>query len=1454
MEEKILLGKYNGIYFLGGNIGIESICDRFYYKQAVRFVEEKLEDLSGLNRHVFEYTMTSMPPTTLNETNSESVTNIKHIEDYTFEFSETEQTLFELGFGRSLQYQPIKSGENTISALLTITLPEQSRYKVLWDTISRYGNRFELPERINLTIFTELDWTYNGSIFIVETLKESEVTFLIESSAEPFDVQDTIIICGAGKEKEAVLARVSCKSGFVPCFIWDKAKDEDGQILCKLISQISHKQILAIYAPIVRDIISEGVQVFEYNYTTNNSIPFSQRLGFQNELSLKVPDSLESYGPALFLALQYGADLYFEDSLENSFQLKNKQNELLADWTFEDLIGLPLAMNSLKGLEGTQKELIICENSTDELLICQAVGYASMQNCEIAFIPAINSYKSAISFENGLIGVTKIEESCRQAVPDSLRSPDTTFITVFTRSLPLHLTPAVKDSDAGYSQTEHWLDRYNVSHLPGHAASQLIPKYYLPSSKITEATFSIIFDTLGDVVESEANIISEYIKASLSNPILLPREVATTNLLRELTKRLATDLILLITHGENNYIEDGNGELITADEISTWTLKGNTIIFNNSCSSWITTGQAFIDAGAQGLIATLWPIGNHIAVSIAAEIGKSLIANQDISIAEILAQALQGIGTEQEDDRLTRLSYFYIGLPRTQLPTKPSIGNIERISSLTQALITINNICDSLALEGQPQLAVTLLNLTRVPLKIRFEQMLVKGTPAMHLSPPFQFISLLDLDYLLASNDFQIGMSILKTTIADYQDEILYWMDEKLNIVIQELLNWNDRHDDHNNDETREQREARSVETGFPFRAMNPGNQYRLFVKATYNFILPFIIYLVKLRHKDRAKVLLRIASILITIPEDLSPGNLVSDEALISRMKRGNPEKFRIYDPGNSNHNEEIEFDLLDQDDISRADLLNHFGIIYLNLEEFERALNFFEAALALCQIGSKDYSNILSNIIKTKLKIESNTVEVKENHFSLLQEYIKITNQQIQNKDYKNAIISMSNFIRFSVEAGEFVQSDLISNAFRWIEFLTDPNDRIDSECNLLAATSCLEASRGNFLGAYEICDTIGHYLNTSNPITSVPLHFNELPLWLYNNELYNEALKQTLKNEKILEQAGFVESQIRTLALACACSTQLCSTGSQRSYINLFLDCSRKFGHALRNNYSIKIKLQKEEELNYLIETILYNTQSVWEQAAQQGNKTLANKAYQCVKAWNPSEINNAWELLEKALHTKNIQAIKALVSSTALVREVIISINTINVKIKASARVVTYRLPITQQRSTLSPSVIYCYCSLGEHLILKSDEDVSFVAQCAVFPLVENKPIVIESDASDFITIDSRGTYHYQEVWGSKIIPYNVLIKLDIGLLPVLLTWNGELKPIANSTIIFHEAGCNLQIVGDQSSTPILPGFGQLKLMFIKDKQLWESLYKTGLLRKEKISLTEYSIMIHLLFRI
>lgn len=1092
-------GVYNGLYFLRGEAGrIVSILDRVRGKASVRFEENELDF--------------SKPPTEEQEENSALYlegelpyleSNREYtIDNRTFKVTGPGAILIGGSHRRGLIYRPIELRPDVTAVVLTVNVPSSCRYRITLDAASRSGHSFALGEGIVVTVLSDYQWRYEANEIVFETQEEErDLAFLVESEIPFGQVSDIAIIAAKGSEREAVLARAAFGAGFVSCFVLPSPSEQSS--ILGTVTRDSVRRILAVGVSRAELADLPEIEISEAP-NLRSSVQVSQLLGKSPfERTLLLPDVPAAFGPGLQIAVANNANLGLDSSESQLLTLLEDDGSVCASWALPEVLDvfLPPEADGSSQARVHKREVAYCENTLANLLVCQAVGYSSLRRVPVAFIRSSDAAEYFRGTESAEEARSTLERACEVMVPRTLRNPDADTVTVFTNQLPLHLTPT--GNTDGHFQMR-WLDAYFVAHLPGQITSTLVPRFFgSRDSEIPAVRYTLVFDALSTRIQTEGDNYRAAALRSLSHPITLSGGSARKDVLREVVHRFASSLLLIVAHGAGTTIEDGASQAISAAEISTWHLRAHPVVFNNSCSSWHTTGPSFVRAGASGVIATLWPIENAVAVRVAAEILRDLRHSGRPASVRFLKEALSRM---PDSLRQSGAAYIYVGLPQTNLVIHDPLDVHEMISLLKASTESVYRSLLELGAEGRPDLAVEIHRAAAMSLRARFKELVVPGEVPLPISG--WACTTLDIDYALSRFDFEFARSVLSSLPHEWQGGALDQMQANLWEALEALADWDERHDKHFG-RTAAQRAEWSEQMAFHVGALGEAGFIRMGAQFALGQILPFVCILADNRRDDEAREWFSIAAKLVTTPADVASDGSVSDESLRQRIRDGIPQSHRRVALGASqggSREEVIEIDILGSA-VPKSELANYFGIARKRLREANRAVAFFQLAVELAKPGTEQSAAAQSNL--------GNAMREAGMAQGDMRGLLEARATQVQLGDLTNACTTTANLMRAAAQAHVPIEEGLVAEALRWTAHFDSERNRATHTSDLLGASSSYYASRGDHKAARQAVDKIADFLEAPYPFPQIAVHLNELLQWYLEQDDFGRAANLGLRN---------------------------------------------------------------------------------------------------------------------------------------------------------------------------------------------------------------------------------------------------------------------------------------------------------------------------------------------------
>ncbi len=1263
------VGEYNGIYFLEGTGGIVGICDRAHRKDVVGFREDGTIDLATPPRAKSKIIVGGVLPG-----RDGAPPQHRYMPD---------------GFGRRLSYEPLASDEpGTLTARLTVGLPDRTLYRVRWETLSRDDDTFTLAGGVSVTVSTSLPWAYQDSVLQTQTGdRPGEIVFLVKSRQPPSRVRDIVIVACEGHEREAILVRSRCGPGFVRCLVvparqWSERVAAPGEIL-----------------------VGPGAPDFD-------PLPAGAP-------TLTAPDTEAAYGPALALAVAHGARLVLTGQ-DGAIRLAGDDPR---EWQLGEVLNSPLTVF------GTGREVVVGESTPVDLLVCQAVGYASLQGCPLAFIPPVSGEVGS--------GRDALARACAEAVPPGLRELPAEVLTVFTRGLPLHLTPL--------PDGRRWMDRHMIAHLPGQIASVLLGR---PAEPLPRVLFGVVFDALHAFTTTEGRVYQDRLADGLSYPLLLSHGDARREVLREVLHRLDVDLLMIIAHGEDDHFEDAHNDRIPDSAIRTWQLRGGPVVFNNSCSSWTTTGEAFLAAGARAVIGTLWPVANDTAARIGASIAELF---HDEAVPSLLHRTLREIADPDA------AAYVYVGLPDTRLQARESIHEEETVAVLSEATDTLYRCLNEIAEEGEPDLAMALHNAVVPALRERFGALVRPGELPLHLPPPKAQASVLDIDYVLANESLRFLRNVLPMVAPQHSPAVLDQVRHFMRMAHRALTTWDERHRAH-----------------MGWAETSPSGPSHILLSALFaaERALPAVPLFVDYRDDGEARHWMDVAVRLIGPPDDDTVVRRIRDGIVAEYVTAGSPE-------GGSGSASTVDW--LAQA-VDKPVLAYGFGSAREKLGDTGAAIAYYETAVDLAEAGS---------VVETEARARLRTLRTAED--GVLAEHVAAFTRACRGDNLHVSSNAAVDMLKYAADHATPLPDRTVRQA---LDIGSRPDGTlhwVSHRLNVLGAALAYFASRKDRAGGAAVQAEVFGYLDTHESTAVVPL--NELAAWYYRNGDHPAAIATGLDLGTRLRNARRFDPAVRLLCFTARVILRSYQARPDTALLGRFFEVSEMIGRILSERSDVRAALGDQ------VSDVCTETRSIWHQIADQDDWRLALRGYSAYLRWPAVRRVPEWELLSKAHHPRNLEAVRDLALSGSLTREARVRI--------APDRTVTVTTT-THREGATGPDTVYALCPLYGGATERRGPAATFVAGTAVFPLRRGQSVTItETGVPALDVVDGWATY--QERWGSRTVPHLLRIDLARGLIPAELRCRRRGGERAEATVRFDEAGCHIEVRGEFGDEPWLADF-------------------------------------------
>lgn len=1296
------IGEYNGIYFLEGAGGIVGVCDRAHRKDMVGFAEDGLIDLASPPRPVSKIIIGGALPM-----DDGAAPHHMFMPD---------------GFGRRLYYEPLERDDpGVLAARLRIGLPDHALYRVRWESLSRDDDTFTLANEISVTVSTSLPWAYQDSVLQVQTGDQpGEIVFVVESQTPPSRARDTVIIACEGYEREAIMVRSRCGPGFVPCFVvparqWPDHVAAPGEVLV-------------------------GPETPDFD-----ALP-------PDAPTLIAPDVEAAYGPALALAVAYGARLVLTGE-EGAIRLAGRVSR---EWRLNEVI------NSSLSVFGVGRETVVCESTAVSLLVCQAVGYASLRQCQIAFIPPV--YGDAGS------DMAALASDCAAAVPPELRELDADVLAVFTRALPLHLTPL--------PDGRRWMDRHLIAHLPGQVASMLLSH---PAEPAPRLLLGVVFDALHAFTATEGHVYRDKLADGLSYPLLLSHKDARRDVLQEILHRVDVDLLVIIAHGESNYFEDARNDPIPDSLIRSWHLRGRPVVFNNSCSSWTSTGEAFLAAGARAVIGTLWPVTNDAAVRVGTYIGER---SHDDDILICLHHGVRAIAEPET------AAYVYIGLPDTRLLARASIDEEETLAVLTAAMDMLYRCLHELAEEGKLDVAMVLHNAFVPVLRERFGALVTPGEVPLHLPHPLAQASVLDIDYVLANASLRFLHEVLPATAPQRTPTVLDQIRHLMQTAYHALTTWDERHRRH---------------MGSDYARPSEASRILLAAMFTGERVLPFATLLADLHYTEEARHWMDVAVQLIGPPDD---------DTVIQRIRGGITEKHTTAWSPNENTERPVTIDWL-AEAVDKSVLAYRFGEGKEKLGDTTQAIPFYETAIDLTETGSA---------VDAQARARLQALRTAED--DILGEHIAKFKEACHRDNLHRSSLAAVDMLRYAADNRRPLPDNIVGQALE-LDLPAAPSHHwVTHRLSILGAAMTYYASRDDRSSIDAILDEVFGYLSTHESIAVVPL--NELAAWYYQNDDYPAAIDIGLELSTRLQNTRCFDSAARLLCFTARVILRAYKAQPEPRLLTKFFEVSETTGRILGGHFDVRTAIGDR------MSDVLTETQSIWRQIADTQDWRLALRGYVAYACWPTVRKIPEWELLSKALHPRNLEAVQNLTTYGCLTRGA-------NVRINADF---TVNMTTTTRRDDRTgPDTVYGLCPLYGGATELRSPTATFIAGTAVYPLRYQESVTIEEVNVPALKI-VNGWATYRERWGSRTVPHRLRIDLAPGLIPAELQCQRRGGESAAGTIRFDELGCHIDVHG---AFPEEPWLADITMSFGKSRELGTMITAPSLPFSQEMPIELYSLL-------
>ncbi|MGO6788727.1 CHAT domain-containing protein [Rhizobium ruizarguesonis] len=1249
----------------------------------------------------------------------------------------------ELG-GRTLSYDTLEFAGERTRVLLTIAVPAGCVYEV-------ESPLFDVPPadehalaNLSVDVHATGAWTKGSGLLRLDCSGGAgEITFIFESSGSPHPVARIAIVCTPGRELDAVVARAALGSDFVPAFVLPHPS---------LWTTVLSREMFdrAIILPSGRSGEADAPDLV-FGEAIRHSAPLREALGLAPRIrKIVAPEIADLLGPALAIAVACDAELQLEPSATEVKLLEGET--VLASWGEETLVGK--LMPDLGGLAvlapSVGDELVLCEATIKDLLIIQAVGYAVSHRLPIAFLrePSNESASEAATFET-------FRNRAECLVPPPLRAPSQSALTVFTRTIPLHL---VRRNEAVEWPAGHWATSHIVSHLPGQTASVLIPRWFSDEmERVMPLPLSVFYNGLGAHGQKDGASLGSAAGDLLNHLMTLDGGSAKTDVLRETLERLPTSMVLIAAHGAERVIELERGRHVRDTEIGNWRLAGSPVVFNNSCSSWTQLGQAFLQAGARAYVGTLWEVSHEAATEVATTLLQHMLAAPGEGIASALAVAVSG-----ESTSIDHGSYIYVGLPQASARIERPLNRFERLETAALALHRLYGLLHRLIDDGRTSIARHLQPSVHDTVVAGFSGLVEPDDPVpLRLPPPFTG-TVLDLGYIIGTADVQALRRIANASPTEEQEALLTQCLSSLDNVIDDLSNLSERH------QAFQAARATGADSGRVF--MNAGvEDYRLLVQTAYEVVLPLAKDCCDISMKEAAERLVALASFMVTISSDIAEGTPPSASTVLQRIRQGVPYKAQVYGTG-----EQIEIDQLDNA-VNRSDLANRFGIALRGLGYEMAAVAFFELAMELAKRGSPDEFNARAN---------------RWRQADPLGQLPQLFEEQLAAGDLDNASITGANLLREAGAARHSLSPDLLGKIESLPDRVPGAEAHASAECQLLGSLAIYHAALGHMKEAEACTDRVGDRLYNRlvmepGGLARATVSARALFEYLHDTGSYDAACQEGAKVTHRLTRAELLEEALRTHFAVCVTAIDGYNATRSNRFLAAFLKHSASAGRLVRDRPALA------DDLPEMVDSVAENTTGIWHQAEANGQIEVALLAYDAQRLWRNGVSDPAWELLRAARSEHNLAAVKALAAAGDLCRSAIVVIDD---EFSVTAEVTT-------SRSAGAGSSVISTWPLSPHSASCSHDppNAFVVAQSLVTPLASGGRSTVSETGLPHLSGDGRGAYLYSDMWGSRIFEYTVVLRLPGRLLPRKIRLEGVPRDSIAIDIRFVQDGCEVRVV-------------------------------------------------------
>jgi hypothetical protein len=815
--------------------------------------------------------------------------------------------------------------------------------------------------------------------------------------------------------------------------------------------------------------------------------------------------------------------------------------------------------------------------------------------------------------------------------------------------------------------------------------------------------------------------------------------------LQEILHRVDVDLLMIIAHGEGDHFEDARNDKIPDSLIRTWQLRGQPVVFNNSCSSWTSTGEAFLVAGARAVIGTLWPVTNDVAARIGSYVGER---SHDEDVLTLLHQGMRAVAEPET------VAYVYVGLPDTRLLARASTDEEETLSVLTEAMDMLYRCLNELAEEGKLDVAMALHNAAVPALRERFGALVTPGEVPLHLPPPLAQASVLDIDYALANASLRFLRNILPTVAPQRTPAVLDQIRHVMQTAYRELTTWDERH---------------RVHMGWD--EANPSEASRVLLTALFTGegVLPFASLLADLGYADEARHWTDVAIQLIGPPDD---------DMVIQRIRDGVTEKYTTAWSPDGNTGGPATIDWL-AEAVDKAVLAYRFGEAREKLGDISQAIAFTRLRSTSPKPGSA-----------AEMQARTRLRALRTAEDDILGEHVAGFVEACRGDNLHQRSIAAADMLRYAADNRRPLSNKIVRQALELDSQHEPVHHWVSHRLSILGAGLTYYASQDDRGGIDAVLKEVFGYLGAYELTAVVPL--NELAAWYYQNGDYLAAFEIGLDLGTRLRDARCFDSAARLLCFTARVILRAYGAQPELKLLARFFEVSEMIGRILSGHFDVRAAIGDR------VSDVLTETESIWRQIADRGDWRLALQGYTAYTCWPAVRKILEWELLSNALHPRNVEAVQNLAAYGSLTRESHVQIN---VDFTVNMTTTTHR------QGRTGPDTVYGLCPLyGSATELRSPS-ATFVAGTAVFPLRHQESVTIKEIGVPALDIvNGWATYH--ERWGSRTVPHRLRIDLAPGLIPAGVRCQRRGGEPAAAAIRFDEVGCHIDVHGAFPDEPWL----------------------------------------------